>query len=290
MRNLQRFFVLLFMLIVVITTAMPMEGEEINSCSSDAWDLYYMDEKLEGFRVPLFLTEDLLFQFNMGFSIPPSFDFLEPSEIEVTTLKPAILGYSMGYRPGNELQVDLGWFFFPENEFEIETVKRLPPGNIYPGTYLHEAWNRRRGLPSILQGDVSWTGEDSLVARLSMIYSRWSALDPSSYGYSSSYWRQELQDTMGLALGFRYHVNSIMTLQADYIYDPSPYSMWTGDREQWTGRHILHFGSGLSRSNFQMDLSYSYLLLYDQDEIYPDSPSSGLEDRGILEVNIQYRF
>lgn len=283
------FFLLL--LILVTGQGMSMEGEEINPSFSETWALHYAGARMEGFRVPLSLAEDLQFLFDMGFFSSSLSDSRDPSEIEAETEKPSILGYSLGYRPVNELLVDLGWFYFPEQRSGIEVVKKLHPGNMYPGTYLHEAWSRGMGLPSVYQGGLSWSGEaDALVARLSMIYSRWSALEPSSSGHAYFYQGEDLRDTMGLALGLKYNVNSVMTLRADYIYDPSPYNMWTGDSEQWTGRHILHFGSGFSRSNFQMDLSYSYLLLFDGDEIDTESSSSGLENRGVLEVNIQYRF
>ena len=131
------------MLIVVITTAMPMEGGETDPSLSGSWALHYMDAKLEGFQVPLYLTEDLLFLINMGFPMAPSLDSRDPSENKGETGEPAMVGYSLGYRPDKELLVDLAWFYFPENGSAEETGKRLPPGNIYPGTYLHQAWNRR---------------------------------------------------------------------------------------------------------------------------------------------------
>jgi len=278
--------------VLCLCITVPLEAEEESLVSKGQGLSPYEYGNTETSFLPLAFEENLLVSVNMEFgSSENSMGMDHLYEEQSEEVLPSVLGYAMYYQPQSELAFTLNFLYFPERDHNEDSLKGRIPADIYPGTFLYEAWNKGGNLPTIYSGRVAWLAEGSLVGRLNMIYSRWSTVDTASDSFAAP--TEEglfFRDTLGLALGLQYDLNPLMTIYADYIYDPSPYSNWPGFPEEDLGRHILHFGSGFTSSNLRIDLSYSYTLL--SSEKGPEEGESSLElnDREILEINLQYRF
>lgn len=155
----------------------------------------------------------------------------------------------------------------------------------------------------VFLGVAVWPVE-RLMLQAGAIWTRWSSFkeleiyfdqDPVP-GSSSSVSEKDWHDTWRLTLGAEYKATDWLDLRVGYIYDQSPVPNSTIDYlVPANDRNMFSVGSGFHWRNFDLDLSYTYLIINDrnvqgrpEDGVYDGKITDGYAN--LIGVSVGYKF
>lgn len=177
--------------------------------------------------------------------------------------------------------------------------------SIFPFTAIYNDTNvqGRIVLPESLSVGVVVYPMDKLSIEANAIYTAWSSYNALNVSFSNLGGRSAVsnttknwRDVMRYSLGVEYKALPWLDLRVGYVYDEDPVqSKYADYMVPSNNRHIFSFGPGFHVGGFDIDLSYSYLMIQSRTVsapvtagVYPSHFHNG--DAHIVGLSIGYKF
>lgn len=177
--------------------------------------------------------------------------------------------------------------------------------SIFPFTAIYNDTNAqgRIVLPESLSVGVVFYPIDKLSIEANAIYTAWSSYNALNVSFSNlggrpaeSRTTKNWRDVMRYSLGVEYKALPWLDLRVGYVYDEDPVqSKYADYMVPSNNRHIFSFGPGFHVGGFDIDLSYSYLMIQSRTVsapvtagVYPSHFHNG--DAHIVGLSIGYKF